>query len=435
MSRVFVSSGARYYCQELYLTCLSGGDISDSKINSEAKIVANKVQEAPSTSKANAGEASGEVNRVPKIVDVIPKVLEPKEGEKSEVVKSTIVVEVKSVQKVEKNDLAQVQKLELGEDKEDVDIKSKIRKSLVQVRELGQAQKSEAKPIRIDLEKTAPTGASSKDAEPVQKLESVKLVQTQAVKLLQVEEPAGSSNVKEVQLAQQEEDLEDYDCKTLKPQAKEWECHLCTLLNPLSSNICAVCATVRQKEVVVAIPAKKSLKKKAPQPQAGEASTSNSDQTYLQLVNLDNKDLVENREPFECVVCFTEIAPGDGVTLRECLHQFCKLCLAHTVEYTEDAEVKCPYRDDQYSCNIALQDREIKALVTPQVYEHYLAKSVTEAENKIGKSFHCKTPDCKGWCIFEDNVNEFRCPVCRRVNCLTCQVRGESVVIDLEFID
>jgi hypothetical protein len=120
MSRVLVSSGARYNCQELYLTCLSGGDISDSKINSEAKIVANKVQEAPSTSKANAGEASGEVNRVPKIVDVIPKVLEPKEGEKSEVVKSAIVVEMTSVQKVEKNDLAQVQKLELGEDKEDV---------------------------------------------------------------------------------------------------------------------------------------------------------------------------------------------------------------------------------------------------------------------------------------------------------------------------
>ncbi|RZC31943.1 uncharacterized protein BDFB_000628 [Asbolus verrucosus] len=223
------------------------------------------------------------------------------------------------------------------------------------------------------------------------------------------------------EVAQPEEELEDYDSKTLKPQVKEWECHLCTLLNPLTSNICAVCATVRQKELVSVTPVKKSLKKKAPQPQTDKASSSKTDQTYLQLVNLDNTDLVENREAFECVVCFMEIPPGEGVTLRECLHQFCKMCLAHTVEYTEDAEIKCPYRDDQYSCNIALQDREIKALVTPQVYEHYLAKSVAEAENKIGKSFHCKTPDCKGWCIFEDNVNEFRCPVCRKVNCLTCQ--------------
>lgn len=302
----------------------------------------------PSTSK--------EENRVPKIVDVIPKVIETKENVKRE------------------------------------EKKPEIRKSLVE----PEITKAESPKIKI---------------ETAEKLESVKLLQSanNTKKAACV-----STNIKnEDMLAQPEEDIEDYDSKTLKP-AKEWECHLCTLLNPITSNICAVCATVRQKDFTPLAPLKKSMKKKAPQPQI--------DQTYLQLVNLDNKDLVENREPFECVVCFTEIAPGEGVTLRECLHQFCKLCLAHTIQYTEDAEVKCPYRDDQYSCNIALQDREIKALVTPQVYEHYLAKSVAEAENKIGKSFHCKTPDCRGWCIFEDNVNEFRCPVCRRLNCLTCQV-------------
>lgn len=61
-------------------------------------------------------------------------------------------------------------------------------------------------------------------------------------------------------------------------------------------------------------------------------------------------------------------------------------------------------------------------LVSPEVYEQHLAKSVTEAENKIGNAFHCKTPDCPGWCIFEDNVNTFQCPVCNEINCLTCQV-------------
>ncbi|VEN56802.1 unnamed protein product [Callosobruchus maculatus] len=203
-----------------------------------------------------------------------------------------------------------------------------------------------------------------------------------------------------------EEDFEECESSTLKAE-KEWECHLCTLLNPESSNVCAVCATVRMNK-----PVRKHTKKKAPQPVA---------QTYQQLVKLDNADLVENQEPFECVVCFMEIAPHQGVTLRECLHQFCKACLAHTIEFTEEAEVKCPYRDDEYSCNIALQDREIKALVTHEIYEQHLAKSVAQAENKIEGSFHCKTPDCKGWCIFEDNVNEFKCPVCRKTNCLTCQ--------------
>lgn len=70
-------------------------------------------------------------------------------------------------------------------------------------------------------------------------------------------------------------------------------------------------------------------------------------------------------------------------------------------------------------------------LVPADIYEQHLAKSVAQAENKIGNAFHCKTPDCRGWCIFEDNVNEFRCPVCRRINCLTCQV---SCLICLIFI-
>ncbi|CAG9772764.1 unnamed protein product [Ceutorhynchus assimilis] len=203
--------------------------------------------------------------------------------------------------------------------------------------------------------------------------------------------------------------IEEYDTNTLRPP-KEWECHLCTLLNPDSSNICAVCATVRIKKTSLR---RWNKKKPAPQPQ--------KDQTYLQLVNLDSADLVANADVFECLVCFLEVAKGDGVTLRECLHQFCKDCLARTVEFSDDAEIKCPFRDEEYSCNIAMQDREIKALVSPDMYEQHLAKSMAQAENRMEKTFHCKTPDCKGWCIFEDNVNEFRCPVCRKTNCLTCQ--------------
>ncbi|KAF2899896.1 hypothetical protein ILUMI_06289 [Ignelater luminosus] len=219
----------------------------------------------------------------------------------------------------------------------------------------------------------------------------------------------------EVKLATDDE-IEDYDSKTLKPPDKNWECVMCTFLNPQSSNVCAICATVRR---ITVSPSKITThkKKKAPQP----TNQQKKEQHYLQLLNLDNADLVENMEPFECLVCLTEIAPHEGVTLRECLHQFCRPCLAHTVEFTEEAEVKCPYRDNQYSCDISLQDREIKALVTPTVYDLFLTKSITQAENKIDKSFHCKTPDCKGWCIFEDNVNEFHCPVCRKTNCLTCQ--------------
>lgn len=214
-----------------------------------------------------------------------------------------------------------------------------------------------------------------------------------------------------------EDNDEDFEVKTLKP-SKEWECHLCTLLNPISTRVCQVCATVRL-QAPEKIPRKNKAAEKT-QPSA-PSLTITTDQTYLQLVHLDNTDLVNNVEPFECLICFTEVPPMKGVTLRECLHQFCKECLQNTIEFNEEIQVKCPYRDEQYSCNLPLQDREIKNLVSKEKYDQYLAKSIIQAENKIDKSFHCKTPDCKGWCIFEDNVNEFRCPVCRRVNCLTCQ--------------
>lgn len=215
---------------------------------------------------------------------------------------------------------------------------------------------------------------------------------------------------------------EDYDTNTLKPEPiahQEWECARCTLLNPITSNICIVCASIRTRDKSFT---SKKVKRKAPQPTVSIVENKN-DQHYLQLINLDNADLVENVEVFECVVCYMEIPPGEGVTLRECLHQFCKQCLKNTIEYTEEAQVICPYRDEQYSCDIALQDREVKALVPTAVYDQYLAKSIAQAENKIDKSFHCKTPDCKGWCIYEDNVNEFKCPVCKNFNCLTCQVK------------
>lgn len=44
------------------------------------------------------------------------------------------------------------------------------------------------------------------------------------------------------------------------------------------------------------------------------------------------------------------------------------------------------------------------------------------AERRSQNSFHCKTTDCRGWCIYEDSVNEFRCPICRALNCLLCKV-------------
>ncbi|XP_063703107.1 uncharacterized protein LOC134832843 isoform X2 [Culicoides brevitarsis] len=159
-------------------------------------------------------------------------------------------------------------------------------------------------------------------------------------------------------------------------------------------------------------------KKLAPQP---PGTLNRKSATYLELLNLDNAGIVPNVEPFECTICFVEYQEGEGVILRDCLHMFCKECLGYAIQYCEEPEVKCPYKDTEYSCEMSLQDREIRALVTPEMYEKHLAKSVRLAENQIENAFHCMTPNCRGWCIYEDNVNTFRCPVCRILNCLTCR--------------
>lgn len=161
---------------------------------------------------------------------------------------------------------------------------------------------------------------------------------------------------------------------------------------------------------------------------AGAAATANNggaafaSSTYNELLNLDNCSLVPNTGPFECAVCFDDIAVAAGVVLRDCLHQFCRECLAQTVRYSDEAEVRCPYMDEAYSCDSSMQEREIRGLLSRDEYERHLAVSLSVAELRESNAFHCKTPGCRGWCIYEDNVNEFRCPICKITNCLTCRV-------------
>lgn len=150
---------------------------------------------------------------------------------------------------------------------------------------------------------------------------------------------------------------------------------------------------------------------------------------YQELMSLDIAKIAPNKEKFECSICFLDIQSGAGAILRDCLHTFCRPCLANHIRYSDEPEIKCPYIDHQYSCQSHLQEREIRALISKEDYDKHLAKSIRIAENKIENTFHCKTPNCLGWCIFEDNTNSFKCPVCTINNCLTC---GVSVSFNFE---
>ena len=65
--------------------------------------------------------------------------------------------------------------------------------------------------------------------------------------------------------------------------------------------------------------------------------------------------------------------------------------------------------------------------MTDEELQAYHKRVLSQAENALANSFHCKTPDCRGWCIYEDEVNEFTCPVCEKKNCILCKAIHEGM--------
>lgn len=140
------------------------------------------------------------------------------------------------------------------------------------------------------------------------------------------------------------------------------------------------------------------------------------------LEKLDLEDYNENTDIFECPVCTMETEIGAGIVLKSCSHQVCKECIDSTIKFSEHIEVKCPYMDDNGSCEKNIQDREIRTLASKDVFEKYLEKSLNIAEIVTENAYHCKTPNCNGWVIFDEDVHRFACPVCTKTNCITCKV-------------
>lgn len=66
-------------------------------------------------------------------------------------------------------------------------------------------------------------------------------------------------------------------------------------------------------------------------------------------------------------------------------------------------------------------------LVSAEEYERWLQRGLSVAESRCEGSYHCATPDCLGWCVYEDTVNVFHCPVCRKHNCLICKSIHEGM--------
>ncbi|XP_028290069.1 ranBP-type and C3HC4-type zinc finger-containing protein 1 [Gouania willdenowi] len=213
-----------------------------------------------------------------------------------------------------------------------------------------------------------------------------------------------------------------------------WPCPSCTYINKPTRPGCEICSTNRPESYAIpggyrpdALELKRIQQEKEAIRQYQQARESERRENFARLVRTDGQDLVPNPEPLDCIICYKDLRPGEGVLLRECLHCFCKDCLRSVVLLSDKPEVSCPYRDDMYSCAEFLQEREIRALVPADEYERWLQRGLSVAESRCEGSYHCATPDCLGWCVYEDTVNVFHCPVCRKHNCLVCKAIHEGM--------
>ncbi|CRK86816.1 CLUMA_CG000646, isoform B [Clunio marinus] len=154
--------------------------------------------------------------------------------------------------------------------------------------------------------------------------------------------------------------------------------------------------------------------------------TMSSRKSLLELEELENVVYVENRSKFDCPICLTEIKIGDGIVLKNCLHEYCKICLARTIETSDEVIVPCPFvAEDGIHCAGTIQDLEMRYLVAPEVYEAHLQKSLTRAEAIIKDSFHCQTPNCPAW-VELAGAQKFHCVVCKKENCVKCKAVHEN---------
>ncbi|XP_052009371.1 ranBP-type and C3HC4-type zinc finger-containing protein 1-like isoform X2 [Xyrauchen texanus] len=213
-----------------------------------------------------------------------------------------------------------------------------------------------------------------------------------------------------------------------------WACPSCTYINKPTRPGCEMCSADRPKGYTVpgnyrpdALELRRIQQEKEAIRQYQQAREAERRENYARLVQMDGQDLVPNPERVECRICFLELNSGEGVLLRECLHCFCKECLCSVILMSEDPQVACPYRDEAYTCDCILQEREIRALVAVEDYERWLQRGLSVAESRCEGSYHCATADCPGWCVYEDTVNTFHCPVCKKQNCLLCKAIHEGM--------
>ncbi|XP_039971788.1 ranBP-type and C3HC4-type zinc finger-containing protein 1 isoform X2 [Xiphias gladius] len=202
-----------------------------------------------------------------------------------------------------------------------------------------------------------------------------------------------------------------------------WACSMCTYVNKPTRPGCEMCGEERPEDYEVPDiyqPDQQEIlriqQEKLAMLQYEQGRQAERERNYWNLLATEDLNLIPNATETDCPICFSNLEPGEGIVLRECLHTFCRECLKGTIVNSQDAEVSCPD-----NCDSKLLDREIRALLTEDEHQRFLELRLSIAESRTEHSFHCQTPNCRGWCVYEDEVDEFHCQLCDETNCILCR--------------
>lgn len=130
----------------------------------------------------------------------------------------------------------------------------------------------------------------------------------------------------------------------------------------------------------------------------------------INQLNLNgDKDLISNAVAFICPLCSRKINKDQGIILHMCLHNFCKNCLCDEIENCVEATVQCPFLD--YNCEGELLHSEIKSLVSKDIFDWHLQKSVLEYTGNLPEKKNIKKMETAVYEHFP-NMEEFQCSLC-----------------------
>ncbi|XP_022708186.1 ranBP-type and C3HC4-type zinc finger-containing protein 1-like isoform X2 [Varroa jacobsoni] len=142
-----------------------------------------------------------------------------------------------------------------------------------------------------------------------------------------------------------------------------------------------------------------------------------NDLTQLQPYVYDWK-IITNVVEFVCPVCMETIPPLEGVCAKTCrVHYFCVECMRGAIRSSDEPRLRCP----AVKCESYLLDIEVEHLA-PEEHARLMALGVEQAIAAAGAdACHCRVPDCQGvWFVEGEGEGRFECPVCKKINCLTC---------------